>query len=134
MAQHPVFQAPEPADQSAGRPRASCAGPSLLDLMWGTLLAEMHELMPGGDYAVEQEPVHGALEEKEDERDAWFQERARLQGACQGITACIALVMNPYYPDLDAVRQEALTRWTAEQAAGGAGTYDKDELMEDGNG
>lgn len=106
-----VFRAPQQADQTAGRPRDDCAGPSLLDLMWNTLLEEMTALLPGGDYHEDAFQGLKSKSESEDEYQSWAEERARIMGVCQGITACIALVINPYVPNLDAVRAEAMERW-----------------------
>jgi hypothetical protein len=101
---------PQAVFQTAN-PRQSCAGPSLLEQMWATLLEELNDLMPGGQYhedAFDDQQVHpDGLGRRE-----WVEERARVQGACQGISACIALVLNPYLPDIDAVKAEAIARWT----------------------
>jgi hypothetical protein len=106
------FQAPAP------QPRKDCAGPSLLELMWASLLDELAQLMPGGEYHEDERPKSSVPEELEIEID-WTEERARVQGACQGISACIALVLNPYHPNVDAVKAEAVTWWTDQEARKG---------------
>ena len=112
-------QAPEAVFQAPGaqHPRQDCAGPSLLEQMWATLIEEMDALMPGGEYA--DEPAHVAEGRYDGTGGSeWHEERARLRGVCQGVTACIALVINPYAPNLDAVRADAVTRWEKANAEG----------------
>ncbi len=113
-----VFQQP------SEHPRQSCAGPSLLELMWTTLIEELSSLMPGGEYHEDQkgDAMLEAVAGDGTEYEKWAEERARVQGACQGIASCIALVLNPYFPNVDDVKAEAITRWTAQEAAAGAGS------------
>lgn len=66
---------------------ASCAGKSLLELMWEELDETMDRLM-----------VPGAAAETD-------------KGQALGIAWCIALVTNPYHVNMEAIREEALERW-----------------------
>lgn len=109
-----MAKVPQVEFKPAANPRPDCAGPSLLEQMWATLVDEMDQLMPGGYYHDEAkpDPTVAAM----DEERAWAEERARIQGACQGIAVCIALVINPYRPNIDEVRTEAAMRWQDRQA------------------
>lgn len=109
---------PQAVFQPAGTPRPSCAGPSLLEQMWSTLLEEMDAIMPGGDYHEDAFEGHEAPQDEQQMAYAeWRDERARIQGACQGIAVCIALVQNPYRPNIDEVRTEAAMRWADREVA-----------------
>lgn len=66
------------------------AGKSVLDLLWERLDAFVDALM---------EPVNH--EEASEE----------TKGRAYGMAEAIALITNPYYPDIDAVRGEAMERW-----------------------
>lgn len=68
------------------------AAPTLLGQMWNALDAVVDRMM-----ADEQDP---------DGRDP---------GRAEGIGLCIAIVVTPYGPDLDAVREEAMVRWQKRQ-------------------
>lgn len=113
---------PQAVFQPAAGPRESCAGPSLLEQMWATLIDEMDALMPGGDYHDDAEPGWSTEMAGDGiDHNGWTEERARIQGACQGIAVCIALVLNPYRPNIDEVRTEAAMRWQDKEAALGDG-------------
>jgi hypothetical protein len=74
------------------------AGKSILELMWDELDALMEILMAPADFNLE-------------ENLAWYKGRAN------GLATCIALVHNPYVPDVVAVRALAKERY--EQALAG---------------
>jgi hypothetical protein len=73
------------------------AGKSILELMWDELDALMEILMMPGDFDL-------------DEDIRWYRGRAN------GLATCIALVHNPYVPDVVAVRQLAKDRYEQVQA------------------
>lgn len=37
--------------------------------------------------------------------------RGELRGQCQGIAYMLAVLVNPYAPDVEAIREEAMRRW-----------------------
>lgn len=113
-----VRPVPQAVFQPADTHREGCAGPSLLDLMWASLVDELASLMPGGEYHEDAEPGWSLGQQGDGaSTTGWTEERARIQGACQGIAACIALVLNPYFPNVDDVKAEAVTRWIAQEAS-----------------
>jgi hypothetical protein len=68
----------------------ACQGKSILEMLWEELDAIVERLMAGGN----------------DEDD---------KGKAQGVAWAIALVQNPYLPDIEHVRAEAMDRWEADQ-------------------
>lgn len=73
------------------------AGKSILELMWEELDALMEILMAPGDFELEEEL-------------GWY------RGRGNGLATCIALVHNPYVPDVNAVRKLAKERYEQMQA------------------
>ena len=65
-----------------------CGGKTILELLWDELDAIMDRLMSDG--------------EAEDGRDP---------GRAEGVAYCIAVMQNPYLPNIDAVREQAMERW-----------------------
>lgn len=70
---------------------SACGGQTLLELMWEELMAVMDRLMTG--------------QEAEDGKDP---------GRAEGVAYAIAIMQNPYLPNLDAVREQALDKWEEE--------------------
>lgn len=70
---------------------AECAGMSILELTWDRLMSVMDRLMTGT--------------EAEDGRDP---------GRAEGLAYAIAVMSNPYLPNIDTVREVAVERWYAE--------------------
>lgn len=68
-----------------------CGGKSILEMMWDELDAIVERLMGGG--AAEDD-----------------------KGRAQGVAMCIALVENPYLPDVERVREQAMDRWETQNA------------------
>lgn len=68
------------------------AGKSILELMWDELDVLMEILMAPSDFDLEEEVT-------------WYRGRAN------GLATCIALVHNPYVPDVNAVRALAKERY-----------------------
>ena len=70
-----------------------CEGRSLLEMMWEELDAVFERLISDNPAA--------------DGRD---------EGRAEGIATCIAIVQQPYNPNLDSVREEAMARWETREA------------------
>jgi hypothetical protein len=64
------------------------AGPSILELMWKELDAVIDQI---------QQTSNG-------------QEMRQLRAEATGIAKCVAIILNPYKPDVNAVRQFAAAR------------------------
>lgn len=75
---------------------ADVAGKSVLDLLWEHLDAFVDELMA---------PAHEGGE----------LDRAERKGHAYGMAEAIAVITNPYHPDIDAVRADAMERWEERQ-------------------
>lgn len=87
------------------KPQPSCAGKSILDLIWD-------ELMDTYAYIKEWTPIV-----TDPDRPGWMhQDEAErignLRGEALGLATAIAIMTNPYAPNVDAVRKEAARRWT----------------------
>jgi hypothetical protein len=57
------------------------------------------------------------------EVEGWdgVRDRAELRGRAQGIAYAIAVIVNPYAPDVPEVKAEARKRWEKRNNAGGEG-------------
>lgn len=73
---------------------SACGGKTILEFMWERLMAVVERLMTG--------------QQAEDGHDV---------GRAEGIAWCIAVFQNPYKPNIDAVRAEAMQLWEDEDAA-----------------
>lgn len=71
------------------------AGRSILSILWDELMTISERLLSG--------------ESAEDGRDP---------GRAEGVAYCIAVMTNPYKPDIEAVRAEVVRRWNEEVANG----------------
>lgn len=74
-------------------------GKSLLDLLWEQL-----------DQFVEDYQALSAKATNWDTRNQ-SAELASAKGAAHAAAVCVALVTNPYHPDVAAIKAEALERW-----------------------
>lgn len=70
----------------------SCGGKTLYEMVWDELMVVMDRLMTGA--------------QAEDGRDP---------GRAEGIAFCLAVMQNPYLPNIDAVREQAMDKWESEQ-------------------
>lgn len=70
----------------------SCGGQSLYDMVWEEMMAITDRLMTG----------------QEGEDDV---------GAARAIAWVLAVMQNPYLPNVDAIREQVMDRWEGEQAA-----------------
>lgn len=95
---------------------ASCAGKSILEMLWERLMEAYGELMQQQeliDDAVaaqgdSEEPL-GSLQEAVSED----MELAKRRGVCLGLAEAISIIQNPYAPNVDAVRTECQERYDA---------------------
>ena len=78
----------------------SCAGKSLLQLMWEELDTVIDRLMSGD----------GAAEDGKD------------PGRAEGIAICLSILSQPYYPTIDSIREEAMARYEQRQEGEDTGT------------
>lgn len=76
-------------------PRAISEGKSILATLWEELMSISERLYTGA--------------EAEDGRDP---------GRAEGVAYCIAVMTNPYKPDIQAVRAEVARRWREENDEG----------------
>lgn len=72
----------------------ACGGKTILEFMWERLMDVVERLMTG--------------QEAEDGQDV---------GRAEGIAWCIAVFQNPYAPNIDGVRGQAMELWEADDAA-----------------
>jgi len=72
---------------------SACGGETLLELMWRELMVVVERLMTG--------------QEAEDERDP---------GRAEGLAYAIAIMQNPYLPNWESVRDQAVEKWETENA------------------
>lgn len=72
-------------------PATMCGGKSLHEMLWDELMTIVERLMTG--------------QESEDGRDP---------GRAEGVAYAIAVFTNPYAPNLEAIREQAMDRWEEE--------------------
>lgn len=90
-------------DVAASRERDSMA-----DQLWADLMADYERLV--GDYADLGEVGPEELDESGQELVAWGEARGRAQG----LAMALAVLRNPYAPDVPNIKEEAYDRWTAQ--------------------
>jgi hypothetical protein len=78
--------------------RPSCGGKSIMEMLWERL-DEIYVMLMG--------PLRGYSDGD--------RMKSRTIGEALGIATAIAIIMNPYAPNVDAVRAEARSRWEASQ-------------------
>lgn len=86
----------------------SAAGKSLLEKLWDELDVVMDRLMADGEPENAGYPYH--QDDLEDYR-SWGEDR----GQAQGLAFAIAIIENPYHPNMPAVKARAVERWEAGQ-------------------
>lgn len=78
-------------------------GPSILDKLWAEMDHQLGKLM--------------ALDAVDFPHEEAFELASTGQkGMCLGIAKCLAIMLAPYDPDVDAVRAEAMERWEARRS------------------
>jgi hypothetical protein len=85
-------------------PREDCGGKTLLQLLWDQLMEAY------GDIVTWQPTV------TDPDRPDWMhqddaEDLGRHKGVALGLAQAIAFITNPYAPNVDAVREEAVRRW-----------------------
>jgi hypothetical protein len=80
---------------------------TLLEMLWDELDAKLDVLMADG----EPEPALADSWTGEDVDN--YAEWGRQQGRCEGLAYAIAVITNPYQPNVPAIKAEALRRWEA---------------------
>lgn len=86
----------------------SAAGKSLLEKLWDELDNIMSRLMSDGEPDING---HDIYEHDLENYKAWGEER----GQAQGIAYAIAIIENPYQPNMPGVKARAVERWEAGQ-------------------
>lgn len=97
---------------TAERRSTSTRGPSIIERLWAELDSIMDRLMVEG-LPVDPEPrmgTAGLINLAEDYR-AWGEER----GKAQGVAYALAMMTNPYRPDVESIKAQAVARWEARQ-------------------
>lgn len=74
-------------------------GPSIIEKVWAELDAETNTLMA----------IRGECHFETEEEQELAEEAQR--GLCLGIAKALAIVLNPYEPDVDEIRREAMRRY-----------------------
>jgi hypothetical protein len=92
-------------------------GRTLLEIFWEELDDIMDRLMEKGPPSDSEPPSQWELLDEFliDEREDW-KEYGEERGQAQGVAYCIAVMTNPYKPDIDAVRELAMERWETRHA------------------
>jgi hypothetical protein len=72
-------------------PAGGCAGRSIFEMVWDELDAVVERMMNGGEAETDK-------------------------GMALGLASALAIIKNPYRPDIEAVREEAMARYEAEHA------------------
>jgi hypothetical protein len=101
----------------AAKWESECGGKSILEMYWDELDSLMLVLMDPEENVVEVAELR--------------------KGRAEGVAWCIAVLVNPYHPDINAIRGQAVDRYNAtiDQAAyEAAGAPDTDEGGPAGDG
>lgn len=92
--QEAIFAADLLRAASANTGGGACAGKSIIEMLWDTLDTLIDLLMD---------------EDPQPDPDL-------LKGKAEGVAYALAVFQNPYLPNLDAIRQQAMERWEANNA------------------
>jgi hypothetical protein len=92
------------------------AGRSIMDIFWQELDEIMDWLKENGkpetfEPAVVDYRECAVVEPKENGDPSDYQEWAERRGQAQGVAYCLAVLTNPYAPNIDTIRAEARARW-----------------------
>jgi hypothetical protein len=85
--------------KALGEARPSCNGKSIIDLIWEQLLEAYDDLL-------EVQPLAERTTDIRAQAALWHQ-----KGACLGLATALAILHNPYSPDIDAIRKECVERY-----------------------
>jgi hypothetical protein len=75
-------------------------GPSILDKLWDEMVFQISKMYAAN---AETERAPGDVRKEADAR--------AQQGHCLGLAKAIAIILNPYDPDINEVRREAMRRY-----------------------
>jgi hypothetical protein len=81
------------------QPHASCGGKSIIEMIWDELMQVYSRIMLSKQYV-----------ESGDQRAEDFHAVQDI-GEAIGLATALSLLLNPYNPDIDAIREEAAQRW-----------------------
>jgi hypothetical protein len=88
-----------------GEPRPSCNGKSIIDLIWEQLLEKYEDLLVSmKNHEVWRNRGIDPSEENVEDLGAY-------KGHCLGLATALAILHNPYSPDVDAIRKECVERY-----------------------
>lgn len=92
------------------------AGKSILDLLWEEMDDVVDLLQEEGQPASwADEHVRGRTPRDEIGVASEWQSWGERRGRAQGLAYALAVILNPYEPDVPAVKREAMARWDARQ-------------------
>lgn len=86
-------------------PRPSCGGKSIIELIWDELMKEYEQALADAKALKNAEDHGNPL------KDEHLLDIGQTRGRAQGFATAIAIITNPYAPNVDAIRQEAKERW-----------------------
>lgn len=93
----------------------SARGPSIIERLWAELDNIMDRLMSDGLPGEEPYESQGYdVEGLQHVRDVW-QAYGEERGKAQGTAYALAMMTNPYKPDIEGIRATAVERWEARQ-------------------
>jgi hypothetical protein len=80
------------------------AGKSIIDMLWDEMDAQYERLMADGppEYSVESDTADVASD---------YQAYGEQRGRCQATAYALAIMTNPYRPDVPGIKAEAKRRW-----------------------
>jgi len=84
--------------------RPGCGGKSLLELIWDELMESYADLVEQGNPVIDN-----YMDDSVDPERAC--DYGQDKGRCLGLATAIAIITNPYAPNVDAVREEAKLRY-----------------------
>lgn len=95
--------------------REAHAGRSLIEILWEELDSIMDRLMDDG--APEPPRNHNAPLSAKEAKEFCnsFAEWGEERGQAQGVAYALAIMLNPYQPNVPGVKAEAMERWEARQ-------------------
>lgn len=88
-------------------PEQDVRGKSLLDLLWEQLVQFVDDVQYNGD---EPDRDHDGLVSA-----TAMQEWAEARGRAHAMAVAVALVTNPYHPDVAVIKDDAMERWELRQ-------------------
>jgi hypothetical protein len=90
------------------------AGRSIMDIFWQELDEIMDWLKENGKPETFEDELgyeRAIVDQKDNGDPSDYQEWAERRGQAQGVAYCLAVLTNPYAPNIDTIRAEARARW-----------------------